>query len=73
MSYEPRKAAQLIVYLILKSGGPALNVLKAVKLVYMIDRESIKALWLSRTRGKAVLHAAWSGQLANLRVHHRIL
>ncbi|GAA4525272.1 Panacea domain-containing protein [Chelativorans composti] len=42
MSYEPRKAAQLIAYLILKSGGPALNVLKAVKLVYMIDRESIK-------------------------------
>lgn len=41
MSYEPRKAAQLIAYMILKSGGQALNVLKAVKLVYLADRESI--------------------------------
>jgi uncharacterized phage-associated protein len=42
MSYEPRKAAQLIAYLILRSGGQSLNVLKAVKLVYLVDRESIK-------------------------------
>ncbi len=42
MSYEPRKAAQLVAYLILKAGGQALNVLKAVKLVYLVDRESIK-------------------------------
>lgn len=41
MTYEPRKAAQLIAYLILKSGGQCLNVLKAVKLVYLTDRESI--------------------------------
>jgi uncharacterized phage-associated protein len=41
MSYEPRKAAQIIAYLILKSGGQCLNVLKAVKLVYLADRESI--------------------------------
>ncbi|OJU02759.1 MAG: hypothetical protein BGN83_16045 [Rhizobium sp. 63-7] len=42
MSYEPRKAAQLIASLILKTGGQSLNVLKAVKLVYLVDRESIK-------------------------------
>jgi uncharacterized phage-associated protein len=42
MSYEPRKAAQLIAYLILKAGGQPINVLKAVKLVYLVDRESIR-------------------------------
>ncbi|MFC5760329.1 Panacea domain-containing protein [Rhizobium sp. GCM10022189] len=42
MSYEPRKAAQLIASLILKSGGRSLNVLKVVKLVYLVDRESIR-------------------------------
>lgn len=42
MSYDPKKAAQLIAYLILKTGGSSLNVLKAVKLVYLVDRESIK-------------------------------
>lgn len=42
MTYEPRKAAQLIAYLILKAGGQSLNVLKAVKLVYLVDRESIR-------------------------------
>jgi uncharacterized phage-associated protein len=42
MSYEPRKAAQMIAYLILKSGEGKLNVLKAIKLVYLVDRESIK-------------------------------
>jgi uncharacterized phage-associated protein len=42
MTYEPRKAAQLIAYLILKSGRRSINVLKAVKLVYLVDRESIK-------------------------------
>jgi uncharacterized phage-associated protein len=42
VSYEPRKAAQLIAYLILRSGARSLNVLKAVKLVYLVDRESIR-------------------------------
>lgn len=42
MGYEPRKAAQLLAYLILKSGGEKLSVLKAIKLVYLVDRESIK-------------------------------
>lgn len=41
MSYEPRKAAQLIAALILRAGEQSLNVLKTVKLVYLIDRESI--------------------------------
>lgn len=43
MSYEPRKAAQLIAYLIMKSGEGRLNILKAVKLVYLVDRESIRS------------------------------
>jgi len=42
MAYEPRKAAQLIAALILKNEGQMLNILKAIKLVYIIDRESIK-------------------------------
>lgn len=42
MSYEPRKAAQLIAALILKAGEQSLNVLKTVKLVYLVDRESIR-------------------------------
>jgi uncharacterized phage-associated protein len=41
MAYEPRKAAQLIAYLIGKSRSNTLNLLKAVKLVYLVDRESI--------------------------------
>jgi len=41
MSYEPRKAAQLIAYLIQKSGGKSLDFLKSVKLVYLSDRESV--------------------------------
>lgn len=42
MSYDPRKAAQVIAYLIMKSGGRSINVLKAVKLVYLTDRESVR-------------------------------
>ncbi len=42
MTYDPRKAAQLIAYLISKSGSGRLNVLKAIKLVYLVDRESLK-------------------------------
>lgn len=42
MSYEPKKAAQLIAALIIKAGGNSINLLKAVKLVYLIDRESIR-------------------------------
>lgn len=41
MSYEPLKAAQLIAYLIQKSGENSLDFLKTVKLVYLCDRESI--------------------------------
>ncbi|WP_137154842.1 Panacea domain-containing protein [Rhizobium sp. FKL33] len=41
MAYEARKAAQLIAYLIKKSGGRSLNLLKTVKLVYLADRESV--------------------------------
>ncbi|ACM27541.1 Panacea domain-containing protein [Rhizobium rhizogenes] len=41
MTYDPKKAAQLIARFIQKSGGNSINVLKAVKLVYLADRESI--------------------------------
>lgn len=42
MGYQPKKAAQLIAALILKGQGASINVLKAVKLVYLVDRESIR-------------------------------
>lgn len=41
MTYNPRKASQTIAFFALKTGKNAVNVLKAVKLVYLSDRESI--------------------------------
>lgn len=41
MSYDPRKAAQTIAYLAVKNGRHPLNILKAIKLVYLADRESV--------------------------------
>lgn len=41
MSYDPRKAAQTIAYFAMKNGKHPLNVVKAVKLVYLADRESV--------------------------------
>jgi uncharacterized phage-associated protein len=40
--YNPRKAAQVIAYFAKKSPAGRLNIVKAVKLVYLSDRESIK-------------------------------
>jgi len=40
-SYNARKAAQVIAYLAMKAGHARLPVLKAVKLVYLADRESL--------------------------------
>ena len=40
MSYDPRKAAQTIAYFSIKNGGKPLHVVRAVKLVYLADRES---------------------------------
>ncbi len=42
MAYNPRKAAQTIAYFILKSGLQDMNSLKAVKLIYLADRECIR-------------------------------
>ena len=42
MSYNPRKAAQTIAFFVLQSGQGDVSVLKAVKLVYLADRESVK-------------------------------
>jgi uncharacterized phage-associated protein len=42
MTYDPRKAAQTIAYLTVKNGRNPLNILKAVKLVYLADRESVR-------------------------------
>ena len=42
MAYNPRKAAQTIAFFALQSGQGAVSVLKAVKLVYLADRESVK-------------------------------
>ena len=40
MSCDPRKAAQTIAYFSMKNGGKPLHVVRAVKLVYLADRES---------------------------------
>ena len=40
--YNPVKAAQVIAYLALKTAGHSVNVLKAIKLVYLVDRDSIE-------------------------------
>lgn len=39
--YNPRKASQTVAFFALKTGVNAINVLKAVKLVYLADRENI--------------------------------
>ncbi|MEN8839847.1 MAG: Panacea domain-containing protein [Octadecabacter sp.] len=41
MTYNPRKAAQTVAFFAIKTGEDAVNVLKAVKLVYLSDRENI--------------------------------
>lgn len=41
MTYNPRKAAQTVAFFAIKTGNNAVNVLKAVKLVYLSDRENI--------------------------------
>jgi len=41
VSYDPRKAAQTIAYFTVKNGRNPLNILKAIKLVYLADRESV--------------------------------
>ncbi len=42
MAFNARKAAQTIAYFVLKNSASPLDVIKAVKLVYLADRESIK-------------------------------
>lgn len=44
MRYNPRKAAQVIAYYTLKTGKRSIDLIKAMKLVYLGDRESI-AQW----------------------------
>jgi len=41
MPFNARKAAQVIAYFIAKNGGNAIHVVKAIKLVYLADRQSI--------------------------------
>jgi uncharacterized phage-associated protein len=41
MTYNPQKAAQTIAFFAIKQGG-TVNLLKAVKLVYMADRNSVE-------------------------------
>jgi uncharacterized phage-associated protein len=40
MTFNARKAAQIIAFFIAKSGGNSIDVLKAIKLVYLGDRQS---------------------------------
>jgi len=42
MAYNARKAAQTIAFFAMKNGALPLAVIKAVKLVYLADRESIR-------------------------------
>lgn len=42
MSYNARKAAQTVAFFAMRNGAQPLSVLKAVKLVYLADRESIR-------------------------------
>jgi uncharacterized phage-associated protein len=41
-AFNARKSAQVIAFFISKSGASSLNVLKAIKLVYLADRRSIQ-------------------------------
>lgn len=41
MRYNPRKAAQVVAYYALKTGKRSIDLIKAMKLVYLGDRESI--------------------------------
>jgi hypothetical protein len=41
MAYNARKAAQTIAFFAMKNGARPLDVVKAVKLVYLADRESV--------------------------------
>ena len=50
MGYNPRKAAQVIAYYALKTGERSIDFIKAIKLVYLGDRERVAlgattALW----------------------------
>ncbi|WP_417320949.1 Panacea domain-containing protein [Emcibacter sp.] len=40
--YNPIKAAQVIAFFALKNNSRSINILKAIKLVYLADRESLK-------------------------------
>ena len=42
MAFNARKAAQVIAFLIGRNGNSAINILKAIKLVYLADRQSFK-------------------------------
>lgn len=42
MAYNARKAAQTIAFFAMKNGARPLEVIKAVKLVYLADRESVR-------------------------------
>lgn len=42
MAYNARKAAQTIAFFAMKNGAQPLAVIKAVKLVYLADRESVR-------------------------------
>lgn len=42
MAYNARKAAQTIAFFAMKNGALPLAVIKAVKLVYLADRESVR-------------------------------
>lgn len=40
--YNPRKAAQIIAFFAIKQGARAIEIVKAIKLLYLADRESLR-------------------------------
>lgn len=48
--YNSRKAAQVVAFFVLKQGGRVIELVKAIKLVYLADRESL------RRCGAPILH-----------------
>ena len=66
MTYDPRKAAQTIAYLTVKNGRTPLNILKAVKLVYLADREECAPIRVPDPRRSPLFDAA------RPREHHHV-
>jgi uncharacterized phage-associated protein len=66
--YNSAKAAQIIAYLALKNAARSINMLKAIKLVYISDREALKryATPMLDERRASMPHGPVNSQTYNL-------